>query len=50
MERQMLKISLRDQIRSSAIRKQTGVTDIIVKTKQSKWRWDRHVARRNDKR
>ena len=50
MERQMLHISLRDRIRSSAIRKKTGVTDIIVKSKQSKWRWAGHVARRNDNR
>ena len=35
MERQVLKISLRDKIRSSAIRKETGVTEIIVNIKQS---------------
>ena len=47
MERQMLHISIRDKVRYASIRKQTGVTDIIHKIKQAKWRWAGHVARRN---
>ncbi len=49
MERQMLKISLQDRVRCNTIRQQTGVTDILRKAKQSKWRWAGHVARRKDK-
>jgi len=50
MERQMLQISLRDKVRCTDIRHQTGVTDILTKIKQLKWRWAGHVARRNDNR
>lgn len=50
MERQMLHISLRDRIRSTTIRSQTGVDDILNKIKKSKWRWAGHVARMKDNR
>ena len=50
MERQMLNISLRNKVRCTTIRQQTGVADILRKIKQSKWRWAGHVARRNDNR
>ena len=48
----MLKVLHRDKLKSSAIRNQTGVADIIAKKKkQSKWEWSGHaVARRNDNR
>ena len=47
----MLHISIRDKVSSYAsIREQAGVTDIIHKIKQAKWRWAGHVARRNDNR
>ena len=50
MERRMLKITLKDRIRNSDIRKQTQVKDIIQKIKQAKWRWAGHVMRREDNR
>ena len=50
MERQMLHISLRDKVKCTTIRQLTGVADILIKIKQSKWRWAGHVARRNDNR
>ena len=50
MERQMLHISLRDKVKCTTIRQLTGVADILITIKQSKWRWAGHVARRNDNR
>ena len=53
MEQEMVKISLRDKVRSLVITKQTGVTNAIVRyvnMKQSKWIWLSHVSRRNDNR
>ena len=47
MEQQMFKISLRDKIIRSIIRKQTGVTDITVRIKAVKRRCAGHKAGRN---
>ena len=46
----MLGITLRDRKRSTWIREQTGVKDIIQVIKGQKIRWAGHVARRNDNR
>ena len=50
MERRMLNITLRDKVRNSEITIKTKVKDIIEKTKEAKWRWAGHVARRDDNR
>ena len=50
MERSMLGITLRDRKRSTWIREQTKVTDIIEVIKEQKWRWAGHIARREDNR
>ena len=50
IERSMLGISLRDKKRSSWIRKNTRVKDILVAIQEQKWRWAGHVARRDDNR
>ena len=46
----MLGISLRDKKRSSWIRENTRVKDILVAIKEQKWRWADYVARREDNR
>ena len=43
METSILGISLRDKKRSSWIRKNTRVKDILVAIKEQKWRWAGHV-------
>ena len=50
MERAMLGITIRDRKRSTWVRRQTGVRDIIQYIKQQKWRWAGHLARRGDNR
>ncbi|CAH2239804.1 jg20737 [Pararge aegeria aegeria] len=45
MERAMLGVSLRDQIRNEEIRRRTRVTDKVAKLK---WKWAGHIARRSD--
>ena len=50
MERKMMNLSLRDRVNHKIIRKKTGVTDIMEKVRQSKWRWAGHVARFQDNR
>ncbi|CAH2236732.1 jg16972 [Pararge aegeria aegeria] len=47
MERAMLGVSLRDQIRNEEIRRSTRVTDIAQRVKL-KWKWAGHIARRTD--
>jgi hypothetical protein len=42
MERRMLRIRLRDKIRSSAIRRRTGLKDIVVESRKRKWK---HLAK-----
>ena len=44
MDRIMLGTTLRNQRHNTWIRQQTGVTDIIDHTRQSKHRWAGHVA------
>ncbi|CAG9565546.1 unnamed protein product [Danaus chrysippus] len=50
MERAMLGVSLRDQIRNEEIRRRTGVTDIARRIAVLKWQWAGHIARRTDAR
>ena len=50
MERAMLGITLRDKKRTTWIREQTKVRDIIEIIKEQKWRWAGHIARREDDR
>ena len=50
MERSVLGITLRDKRRSTWVREQTKVKDIIEVIKEQKWRWAGHVARREDNR
>ncbi|CAH2235424.1 jg13282 [Pararge aegeria aegeria] len=48
MERAMLGVSLRDQIRNAEIRRRTRVTDIAQRVAKLKWKWAGHIARRTD--
>ncbi|CAH2241458.1 jg15655 [Pararge aegeria aegeria] len=48
MERAMLGVSLRDQIRNEEIRKRTRVTDIAQRVAKLKWQWAGHITRRTD--
>ncbi|CAH2246337.1 jg2221 [Pararge aegeria aegeria] len=48
MERAMLGISLRDQIRNEEIRRRTRVTDIAQRVAKLKWQWAGHIAPRTD--
>ena len=48
MERAMLGVSLRDQIRNEEIRKRTRVTDVARRIAKLKWQWAGHIARRTD--
>ena len=50
MERLMMGISLRDRKRSTWIREQTKVEDILKCIKKKKWQWAGHVSRRQDNR
>ncbi|CAH2244650.1 jg3878 [Pararge aegeria aegeria] len=48
MERGMLGVSLRDQIRNEEIRTRTRVSDIAQRVAKLKWQWAGHIARRTD--
>ncbi|CAH2210113.1 jg2728 [Pararge aegeria aegeria] len=48
MERAMLGVSLRDQIRNVEIRRRTRVTDIAQRVAKLKWQWAGHIVRRKD--
>ncbi|CAH2267138.1 jg2876 [Pararge aegeria aegeria] len=48
MERAMLGVSLRDQIRNEEIRRRTRVTDIAQRVAKLKRQWAGHIARRTD--
>ncbi|CAH2268857.1 jg27184 [Pararge aegeria aegeria] len=48
MERAMLGVSLRDQIRNEEIRRRTRVTDIAQRVAKLKWQWAGHIARSTD--
>ncbi|CAH2245134.1 jg2388 [Pararge aegeria aegeria] len=48
MERAMLGVSLREQIRNEEIRRRTRVTDISQRLVKLKWQWAGHIARRTD--
>ena len=50
MERRMLKVTLRDRIDNRALRKMSGVKDIVEMIRESKFRWAGHVARLEDNR
>ncbi len=48
MERSMLGITLKDRKTNEWIRKQTKITDAIIRVKSLKWKWAGHIARRTD--
>ncbi|CAH2266074.1 jg17600 [Pararge aegeria aegeria] len=48
MERAMLGVYLRDQIRNEEIHRRTRVTDIARRVAKLKWQWAGHMARRTD--
>ncbi|CAH2268924.1 jg2794 [Pararge aegeria aegeria] len=48
MERAMLGLSLRDQLRNEVIRRRTRVTDIAQRVAKLKFQWAGHIARRTD--
>ncbi|CAH2244793.1 jg5144 [Pararge aegeria aegeria] len=48
MERAMLGVSLRDQIRNEEIRRRTKLTEIAQRIAKLKWQWAGHIARRTD--
>ncbi|CAH2209537.1 jg1452 [Pararge aegeria aegeria] len=48
MERAMLGVSLRDQIKNEENRRRTKVTDIAQRVAKHKWKWAGHIARRTD--
>ncbi|CAH2235069.1 jg14552 [Pararge aegeria aegeria] len=48
MERAILGLSPRDQIRNEEIRTRTRATDIAQRVAKLKWQWARHIARRTD--
>ena len=50
MERRMFGISLRDHIRNDALRRLSGVKDVVVATRENKLRWAGHIARVQDDR
>ncbi|CAH2270019.1 jg17872 [Pararge aegeria aegeria] len=50
MERAMLGVSLRDQIRNVEIRRRTRFTDIAQRVAKLKWQWAGHIVRRSDRR
>lgn len=50
METKMIGVTSRKKKRAEWVRGQTGVEDILVETKQRKWTWAGHVARRQGKR
>ncbi|CAH2241791.1 jg16353 [Pararge aegeria aegeria] len=45
MKRDMLGVSLRDQIRNVEIRRRTEVTDIAQRVTKLRWQWARHIVR-----
>ena len=49
MERIMVGVTLKDRTTTNWIRKQSGVTDIIRKIIENKFRWAGHVTRSSDK-
>ena len=50
MERRMLNAKLEDRIRNTTIKQRTRVTDIVQYVTNTKWKWDRHIARMKDNR
>jgi hypothetical protein len=50
MERAMIGITRRDKMTNVWIRQQTGLQDIVVRSKELKWQWAGHVARLTDNR
>ncbi|CAH2234142.1 jg23738 [Pararge aegeria aegeria] len=48
MERALLGVSLREQIRNMEIRRRTRVTDIAQRVAKLKWQWAVHIVRRKD--
>lgn len=50
IERNVMKIKLKDKIRHSEIRAKTKITDALEYSLKSKWKWAGHVARMHAKR
>ena len=50
MERYMMGLTRRDKKRSTWVRSQTKVKDILATVQSLKWDWAGHVARRTDDR
>ncbi|CAH2232920.1 jg12423 [Pararge aegeria aegeria] len=48
VERVILGVSLRDQIRNEEILRRTRVTEIAQRVAKLKWQWAGHIARRTD--
>ncbi|CAH2248025.1 jg12737 [Pararge aegeria aegeria] len=48
MERAILGVFLRDQMRNEEICRRTRVTDIAQRVAKLKWKWAGHIARRTD--
>lgn len=49
MERAMLGITMRDNVRNSDLRNRTQVTDVMSRVAKLKWQWVGPVARENNK-
>lgn len=50
MERTILKLKLKDRIKSSIIRSKTKIIDAIISSRRIKWNWAGHTIRRKDNR
>ncbi|CAH2266249.1 jg17817 [Pararge aegeria aegeria] len=48
MDRVMLGVYLRDQIRNEEVRRRARATDIAQRVPKLKWKWAGHIARRTD--
>lgn len=48
IERSMLGLTLREQVRNEKIRRRTGVNDIIQRITTRKWKWVRQIDRMDD--
>ncbi|CAH2234849.1 jg13251 [Pararge aegeria aegeria] len=48
IERTILGVSLRDQIRNVEILRRTRVTDIAQRVAKLKWQWAGHIVRKKD--
>ncbi|CAH2260956.1 jg17726 [Pararge aegeria aegeria] len=49
MERAMLGVSLRDQIKNKEILRRTRITDLAQRVAYQKWQWVRHIDSSEDR-